>query len=456
MPEDSPPQPIADALVLSLTRGMSLARWERLGLLEREWALYQHLAEAYPRYALLSYGDPDEEAALATRLTPSPAVICAPDAPDAPLRVARSLEGARSAVVKTNQMEGVGPAIRVAKFLRAAGLRTALIARGGYLRSRFAADQSGAGSKQAADAAAEEHALCTAADVIIGTTPDMTHALGWRYGVGFERTFVVPNFVLAEGSTRCAHERDPVVLYAGQLVKRKRVDLLIRAMARLSRESADRLTLSIIGEGPDEPALRALAAELGVRATFEPRLGHGVVLDRMRRAAFYAQASTLEGHPKTVIEAMACGAAVIVTDSPGMGEVITHGVTGLRVEPSEGGLADAIDLLLNDEAWREQLGHAAAHVAQEKFGLARIVPLEMAAHRTAMETAGSRAPADPSVRWDPSLPDAGPAAAEAWARALTAFARRLASDDLQPMLERLERTTREMREQLAGSKRAST
>jgi hypothetical protein len=446
--------PVADALVLTLTRGMSLGEWERLGLLEREWGLYERLAGHYRTIVVLSYGDEAAERAIAAGLSPAPIVIAPADARDTPARVRAALGGAASVVVKTNQMDGVGPAIRVTRDLRAHGVCVGLVGRGGYLRSRFAADQFGPASRQAAEAAAEEHDLCAAADVIVGTTPEMAHALSWRYGVPFDRTRVIPNFVLVEGGAEGAGEREPVVLYAGQLVARKRVHMLIEAMARLSPPNRQS-TLSIIGEGPEEGALRGLASELGVRAAFEKRIGHADLLRRMARASVYAQASSLEGHPKTVIEAMASGAAVVVTDAPGMGDVLTHGVTGLRVDSQAGAIADAVDLLLTDQAWREQLGNAAAHVAQERYGLGTILPRELEAHRMAIASAGRFVRADAGVRWDASLPDAGAEAGGAWERSLAAFARRLEAGEAEAVLGQIERAAAGLRAAAGRERRAA-
>lgn len=432
---------IADALVLCMTRGMSLSEWERLGLLGREWALYERLGAWYGRIVVVSYGRQDEEDRAASGLVPRPVVVGDADAPDITARVAHAIEGSATAVVKTNQMDGVGVAVRVAQGLRSRGVSVGLVGRGGYLRSRFAADQFGPASAEARAAAEEERDLCAASDVVVGTTPDMTHALSWRYGVPFERTRIVPNYVTASGPTRCAAERDRVVLYAGQLVARKRVDLLLRACARLGDEARRGLTISIIGEGPERARLESLASELGVPAVFEARLPHAEVQARMSRAAVYAQASALEGHPKTVIEAMALGAAVVVADAPGLGEVVTHGVTGLRVDAQPGPIADAIELLLLDEPWREQMGHGAAQVAQERFGLGVIVPLECAAHRAAMESAGRLVcPGAGDVRWDPRLLEHG--GGEAWSRSMASFASRLEPAEAARWLSEIERTAR--------------
>src|SRR3546814_18364330 len=66
--------------------------------------------------------------------------------------------------------------------------------------------------------------------------------------------------------------------------------------------------------------------------------------------------SSYEGHPKTLLEAMACGAAVIGTDVPGIREVIEDGRTGLLCAPTAAALRDAIERLLSDEPLRRRLG----------------------------------------------------------------------------------------------------
>jgi hypothetical protein len=63
--------PIADALVLSFTRGVSLSDWRRLGLLGREWALYERLAPLYGVIVFVTGGGA-EDRAIAAGLRPSP------------------------------------------------------------------------------------------------------------------------------------------------------------------------------------------------------------------------------------------------------------------------------------------------------------------------------------------------------------------------------------------------
>jgi glycosyltransferase involved in cell wall biosynthesis/SAM-dependent methyltransferase len=429
---------IADALVLTMTRGVSLTDWRRLGLLSREWALYERLAPLYGKIVIVSSGS-DEDRAVAAGLGRSVEVVCNPRGlepeafeADAPDRVLDLVADAGQVIIKTNQMEGGVLAVRIARRLRRAGIRVGLIARGGYLWSRFVAAERGASSSSAVRAGEQEGELCRAADVVVGTSEPMVSDLEWRYGLSRDAVALIPNYVLAEAPVRGADDRESrTILYAGQLVLRKRVDLLIQAVSQLPEPKRSETTLRIVGEGPEEENLKRLADELGVRATFERRVPHGELAERMSRCAVYVQASTLEGHPKTVIEAMATGAPVVVADAPGLEDVVEHCQTGLCTQASADAFAWAIGGLLDDREWREALGSAAASRARLRWGLDTIFMLEVDAHRQAALRSGSNTPtaggrAEAEVRWEAPLLSAGlEAQVAAWQRSLSGFARRL-------------------------------
>ncbi|GMV25089.1 MAG: hypothetical protein AMXMBFR58_11200 [Phycisphaerae bacterium] len=433
--------PRADALLLVFTAGVSLRQWVGSGLLGREWPLYQRLRADYGRLVIVSYGDADDLSIVADweKLTGDPSalapqIICnaagesaAAYAGRVPVMVAEKLAGCRSVLVKTNQMQGGDAAVRIVHDLRAAGMRVGLVGRGGYLWSRFVAFEHGPESRQAADAAAAEGELCRASDVIIGTTQRMLEDLAWRYSLDNDRLHLVPNYVLASEEPASASSRDRHrLLYAGQLVRRKRVDVLIEAVAAVRESGVPDVVLEIIGEGPEEQALRELTARLNAPVKFRSRVNHAQLIERMSQCAIYVQASELEGHPKTVLEAMATGAAVVVADSPGLAEVVQIGATGLRVPCDAASFAHAITQLLSDEDWRDTLGFAASRAARDSCSLDRVISLERAAHDAAMHRAGQgAAPAPPPVRFDPTLVNLPPdQAAAAFARSIESFLRR--------------------------------
>ncbi len=432
---------IADALVLTFTEGVSLEEWERSGLLEREWALYKALAPHYARTVLVTWGGAADHP-IAQRLCAD--LVCndrgAPAADYPALAAARTAEHlceirAASAVVKTNQMPGGEVALAITAALREAKITTGLIARGGYHWSRFAAWEHGPGSSPAVATAEREARLCRAADLIVGTTRAMVDDVCWRHGIDPSKAVLIPNYVdtdSAPASSAAATTRTEI-LFAGRLVPQKCVDLLLDAVALLPRELRDALSVSVIGEGPLEPDLRAQASRLNLEATFEPRIPHRELLARMARPGIYCQTSAFEGHPKTVLEAMSRGRTVVITDTPGLREVVKDARTGLIAEPSPASIARSLELVLRDPELARALGRAAAAHIREHFSLSAILPRELDAHRTAL-TRGrlhetSTTPGldtATAVRFDPGLLGATHTqAADAWTRSIRGFARRL-------------------------------
>ncbi len=416
---------IGDALVLTMTRGVSLCDWHRLGLIEREWALYRRLKADYPRIVLVSGGDARDEE-VAREHCPEATLVCNARGlsvraweREVPALVAGCLAGCERVLVKTNQMEGGRLAVAIVRALRQAGICAALLARGGYCWSRFVAHREGPASSAARAASREEHALCAHASLIACTSEQMADDLAWRYAIPRDRFRIVPNFVMGDEEEPVL--RDPRgVLYAGQLIRRKRVDLLIDAMARPGCEG----TLTIVGEGPEEDALRRRAREVGVEARFLRRVSHRSLRDLMRRSAIYAHASELEGHPKTIIEAMHAGCCVVAVDAPGTREVIEHERTGLLCAARAKDLGAAIGRVLKNPSTRERIGQAAREHARRVFGLDRIIEIEREAHRDALVRTDSAG--QPAVSFEPALLDAEPRAqVRAFADAVGGFWKRL-------------------------------
>ena len=412
---------IAETLILTMTREMSLSKWRRLGLLDREWALYERLAPSYERIVLISQGGL-EDVEIAQKLPGNVTVVVNEDDLDAPTyaaslveRLDRFVGPIREAVIKTNQMDDGGAACSLAAGLRDRGTVVGMIARCGYLRSQFVARQFGAGSAEACAAALIEQIVTGSADLVVGTTPEIVEDLSWRDGLDGDRVRVIPNFVLSEGQVLAAEDREPgLAVYVGQLVARKRVENLIRAIAEQPKE--EHAHLEIFGEGPERSALENLAGKLGASVRFRGQRPHAEVLECVGRAAVYLHASSLEGHPKSVIEAMACGTPCIVADAPGLGSLVENGVTGIRVPGEAETFAYAIAGVLGDLSWRDQLGACASERARKMYGISRVVEIEREAHQSALafgRAGGGRSA--PMIRWNAALLQHGPErVVEAW------------------------------------------
>jgi glycosyltransferase involved in cell wall biosynthesis len=161
-----------------------------------------------------------------------------------------------------------------------------------------------------------------------------------------------------------AAQRSKTVLTVTRLTnKQKRTSDLIRAMADLP----DEWSLDIVGTGPDKPMLEGLAADLDLssRIRFRGFVGRAEVRDFFRRCGVYAMPSANEAVALAALEAMACGAAVVLSKIRAFEQLVSDGVNGrLVVVGDVKGLAAAI---MNAWDLRESLGQAASETVQTRY-----------------------------------------------------------------------------------------
>lgn len=82
----------------------------------------------------------------------------------------------------------------------------------------------------------------------------------------------------------------------------------------------------------------------------------------------------MEGIPKSLIEAAACGKPLVATNVPGCREIVRNGENGFLVPPrNAAALADAIEQLANDRSLREKMGEKSRALAIEFFSMNKIV-----------------------------------------------------------------------------------
>jgi glycosyltransferase involved in cell wall biosynthesis len=158
--------------------------------------------------------------------------------------------------------------------------------------------------------------------------------------------------------------------YVGRMLADKGVHTLIDAFARLGKRGVA-LQLLLAGdcdkENPGSLApeqLREFASLYGINW-----LGHVADIRTVwARAHFAVLASRREGLPKSLLEAAACGRAMVATEAPGCREIAIDGETALTVPVGDvGALADAMARLAGDAALREQFGKAARALVEAKF-----------------------------------------------------------------------------------------
>jgi glycosyltransferase involved in cell wall biosynthesis len=149
----------------------------------------------------------------------------------------------------------------------------------------------------------------------------------------------------------------PTILFVGRVRRYKGVDWVARALPEVLRRIPD-ARLEVVGDGPHLPELRERIARAGLDgavefAGFVPRAEK---VRRLQSAWVVVQPSPKEGWGLTVVEAGACGTAVVAADSPGLRDSVRRDETGLLVPfADDAGLSDALSRVLGDADLRRRL-----------------------------------------------------------------------------------------------------
>ena len=216
-----------------------------------------------------------------------------------------------------------------------------------------------------------ESRIVREADRIIAECPQDEEDLLTLYGAPVEKISIVPcgfdpkeMYPIEKSRARrlLGLPKGKVILQLGRMVKRKGVETLIRATARLLKdEHEDNVTLVVVGGETREPdpastpeigRLQAIAAELGIsdKVIFTGNR------DRNELRHFYSAADVFVSVPWyepfgiTPLEAMACGVPVIGSNVGGIKFTVSDGKTGFLVPPKDDeALAEKIRLLCRDK-----------------------------------------------------------------------------------------------------------
>lgn len=163
---------------------------------------------------------------------------------------------------------------------------------------------------------------------------------------------------------------DGPVVFVGRLTKKKGLDDLIRALSSMSHPPE----LVVIGAGPGEEALVALATELNVDVDFRGARSSTEVAAAIRRSCLVAMPSKRapsgdsEGLPVVALEAGAAGRPVVGYAHSGIPEAVLDGVSGdLVPEGDVAGLAAAISALRADPDRALRYGRAGREHVERHF-----------------------------------------------------------------------------------------
>ncbi len=169
---------------------------------------------------------------------------------------------------------------------------------------------------------------------------------------------------------------DFVILTAGRLVRRKRVDLLVRALPKLL-EKIPEVKLLVLGSGIERAKIAKLIEELQLEFFV---VMPGWVSEEEKNALFtradiFMQLSEREGLSLALLESKAAGVPAIIVGSSGLWEPINQGSTGLLLEPpiTVDKIVEQIVFLYQNPELRKEMGEAARLEALLEYTLKKMV-----------------------------------------------------------------------------------
>jgi glycosyltransferase involved in cell wall biosynthesis len=199
------------------------------------------------------------------------------------------------------------------------------------------------------------------------------------------RLYVVRNGLDLERfrSFPMATERPVCILGVGYLLPYKRWDRLLTAALELKQRGFDCL-IRIAGDGPLRQDLEKQAQDLGVAGRVE-FIGHtDDIPSLLADATFLVHTSDNEGCPNAVMEAMACGRAVVATDAGDVPSLVEDGKTGFIVHRGDTTtLVERIMRLITDRELCRCMGEAGRAKAEGEFAMDRLVEETLAVYRQA-------------------------------------------------------------------------
>src|SRR5437867_586055 len=226
-----------------------------------------------------------------------------------------------------------------------------------------------------------EQSTIRRADKIIVTTATYaaTSRAVWRYN-----PVVIPNAVDLDryrpgNQGRVVRKRhgigegESVVLFVGRMVDHKGIENLLEAARSVAYAK-----FLLVGGGPELDPARRLATRLGIagRIVFAGEVPYEDLPEYFAACDMFVlpSVSRLEAFGIVALEAMASGKPVVVTDIPGVREVITDGKEGLLADPvNPEDLALKMRVLLADDRKRAEMGRAGRETVERRFSVPLMV-----------------------------------------------------------------------------------
>ncbi len=212
------------------------------------------------------------------------------------------------------------------------------------------------------------------ADICFVPTEHLRNWIIEKYKIDPLKIQIIPNHVnvdLFKPIKKSTMSNIKHIIAVGRLSWQKRFDLLIDALEGMNWK------LTIIGDGSLKKYLKHRAKRKSVSLNLTGNIPNQELPKYLNKADIFVICSSWEGHPKALIEAMACGCACVGTDSPGINNIIIHKENGLLCVPNSAALENSIKTLLFDEKLRKKVQKNARAYADRHFSSTKVIKREI-------------------------------------------------------------------------------
>lgn len=169
--------------------------------------------------------------------------------------------------------------------------------------------------------------------------------------------FIQPQFRKVTRKNLGLPEDQVILISVGRLVRRKGYEYAIRAVSVLVRQGRQ-VKYLIIGDGPEEMALRDLVRELDIdeNVIFMGYLSEEAKFQYLTQSDIFLLSSLHEGFGICLLEAMYCGLPIVATDNGGQTDFLTNGRNVFFTHPEDDkSLAEEVTKLINNDQLRHQM-----------------------------------------------------------------------------------------------------
>lgn len=353
-------------LYFFMSEGIGINVWRTVGSLYRELALLDELINKGWKVTLITY-DKDKQQVANTKveiISMWPFGFLR-----GPLRIIYHWQVAifrqppkdEKAIMMTNQASLGWPA-----FIARKVWKLPLVARAGYVFGEQCTKSESLEKYELVRMTREKQLYLTANCGVVPTEA-LRNWLIDSYQIPASSLNIIPNYVdtrLFCPLPEIARQR--FVLMVARLHPDKRISLVIEALAGTG------VTLKIVGSGDLEAELKQLAVNVGVALQIIPKVEHKDLPAMMAQAGCFVISGLTEGHPKILIEAMACSMPCVGVQGQGINNVLSDKQTGLLVNPEPLELKQAILTLLDNPELAAQLGKSARNFSVENYSLEKI------------------------------------------------------------------------------------